>query len=149
MSKKEDMVPTQEWSDERIRAALRRPPQPPIPPGLKDRLLAQVPLHATAAPMLRLRWALGIGAATAAVAALGLTLLVHQPAAPPSVAPPDPQDVTTDIHERLEAEGRAAQLLSASQLLQRYPDMQQEATEIRRYVRQTYAGTMVVQTYQK
>lgn len=71
-----------DWSLERIEAGLRGLPPPPVPAGLKARLLAVVPDSAPARPRRKLRHAAWWAGALAAAAALLLAVWWWQRSAP-------------------------------------------------------------------
>ncbi len=68
---------------ERLESGLRRLPPPPVPAGLKDRLLAAIPERSAARPAWR-----RVGAAVALAAACGLLALLLRGDKPPLAPAP-------------------------------------------------------------
>jgi len=147
---------------------LRRLPRPPVPPGLEDRLLAQIP---AAPPRRRLRRVgPSIAAACLAAAAAVALMIVLRPAPPairslatdlpaakqcaapqasaPIEEPAAPLPSTEDVMLAIEREGRAARMLALADILDAHPSGREQAKLNRRYVLSAYGDTRAAKALQ-
>jgi hypothetical protein len=143
--------------------ALRRLPAPEVPPGLKDRLLAdamQQPIPEQASPagekvmagQRGWRWAIAGGSLAAAAAVLVLAVqwqgLWRQQGVKSAPVGPAPAvsvvaEVTIeDIDKAIAREATAAKLSRVADMLDQYPAGKDQAIQSRRYIVANYSETL-------
>ncbi|MFA5863832.1 MAG: hypothetical protein WC975_04005 [Phycisphaerae bacterium] len=120
---------------ELLEAQLRQLPQPPIPAGLEEKLLAAIPKRIDRSSRQRILWS-SLAAALAAGLIFAFSLYLFH-----SQTQSTPQLAAIDIEQTITRAGFAAERLAAAQLLAQTPGGQEFARERLNYVIAQFPNT--------
>ncbi len=148
MMRSKDSKPTQPWDEQALAERLGGLADPPVPPGLQEKLLSAIPRRGQTA---RRRWPTAwwwaaIGAAAAAGLVLALLIGPQPPVGGADGPAPEPLHLSADAMERaIDREAAAARLLASAAILWRHPAGRPDAAKTRDYVARVYADTSAAQ----